>query len=122
MLLAPLARQRGGLAWDRLRVDRNKRMFFCPSVRARRLVALAVLTTATAWWLTIGVAWADTPASNSALPTISGVAQQGNQLVADPGSRSGDDPITFTCQWSDGQTGNTDTSRRRTWGSPSASP
>jgi len=76
-----------------------------PSGRARRLISFAVLTTATTWSLSIAVAWADTPPSNSGLPSISGVAQQGEQLTADPGTWSGDSPITFTYQWSDGQTG-----------------
>jgi len=61
------------------------------------------------WWPAAGVAWAATPPSNSVLPTISGVAQQGNQLTANPGTWSGDTPITFSYQWSDGQTGSTDT-------------
>ena len=68
-----------------------------------------VLSTAVAWWLTAGVAYADTPPSNSTLPTISGLAQAGDQLTADPGAWSGDSPISFTYQWSDGQTGSTDT-------------
>ena len=51
------------------------------------------------------VAYADTPPSNSTLPTISGFAQAGDQLTADPGTWSGDSPISFTYQWSDGQTG-----------------
>ena len=43
------------------------------------------------------------------LPTISGFAQAGDQLTADPGTWSGDSPISFTYQWSDGQTGSSDT-------------
>jgi hypothetical protein len=46
------------------------------------------------------------PPTNSALPTISGTPQQGDQLTADPGTWSGDTPITYDYQWSDGQTGN----------------
>jgi len=67
-----------------------------PGGGARRLISLAVLGTMVTWSLTTGTALADTPPKNNALPTISGVIQQGNQLIADPGSWSGDDPITFT--------------------------
>jgi Bacterial Ig-like domain (group 3) len=69
-------------------------------------VSFALASTVLTWWLAAGVAWADAP-SNTALPSISGVAQQGDQLTANPGTWSGDDPITFSYQWSDGQTGST---------------
>ena len=56
------------------------------------------------WCLAAGVAQADTAPSNDTLPTISGIAQQGAQLSADPGTWSGDLPMSFTYLWSDGQT------------------
>jgi hypothetical protein len=68
-----------------------------------------VFSIAMGGWLAVGVAYADTPPSNGVLPTISGVAQQGDELTADPGTWAGDSPISFTYQWSDGQTGTTDT-------------
>ncbi len=72
-------------------------------------MSVVALSTAMVSWLAVGVARADTPPSTSTLPTISGVAQQGQELTADPGQWTGDDPITYTYQWSDGQTGPTDT-------------
>ena len=89
-------------------MERNKQRYSSSGQGARRFIAGAVLSTAMAWWLAAGVAYADTPPSNSDLPTISGVAQQGQQLTADSGAWTGDDPITYTYLWSDGQTGPTD--------------
>ena len=68
-----------------------------------------MLSTAIVGWVGAGSAYADTPPSNSALPTISGVAQQGDELTADPGTWAGDGPISYTYLWSDGQAGSTDT-------------
>jgi Bacterial Ig-like domain (group 3) len=70
-------------------------------------MSVMVLSTSMVWWLAVGVARADGPPSNNGLPTISGVAQQGQELTADPGQWTGDDPITYSYQWSDGQTGPT---------------
>ncbi len=68
---------------------------------------MALLCTASIWWLAAAVARADAPPSNDGgPPTISGVAQQGDVLTASPGGWSGDQPITFSYVWSDGQTGN----------------
>ncbi len=79
------------------------------SVRARRLISVVALSTAVAWSWAAGAAYADTPPSNSTPPTITGVAQAGDQLTADPGTWAGDSPISLSYQWSDGQTGPTDT-------------
>ena len=49
------------------------------------------------------------PPSNTTAPSISGTAQQGDTLTADPGTWTGDTPITYTYAWSDGSTGKTDT-------------
>jgi hypothetical protein len=69
---------------------------------------LAVLCTASIWWLAAAVARADTrPTNDGGPPTIAGIAQQGDTLTADPGGWSGDAPVTFTYAWSDGQTGDT---------------
>jgi hypothetical protein len=72
---------------------------------ARRALSLVVFCTGSIWWLAAGSALANTPPSNVNLPTISGVAEQGDVLTASPGTWSGDDPISFTYAWSDGQTG-----------------
>jgi hypothetical protein len=39
------------------------------------------------------------PPSNTSPPTISGTAQKGQRLHADPGSWSGSQPMTFTYRW-----------------------
>ncbi|MGN6868180.1 MAG: Ig-like domain repeat protein [Solirubrobacteraceae bacterium] len=68
---------------------------------------MAVLCTASSWWLFAAAARADTlPSNTGALPGISGVPQQGDVLTASPGDWSGDAPITFSYAWSNGQTGN----------------
>lgn len=66
---------------------------------------LAVLCTASTWWLATAVARADAPPLYTVAPSIPGTAVQGVLLTADPGTWTGDDPITYTYQWSDGQTG-----------------
>jgi hypothetical protein len=70
---------------------------------------LVVFCAGSTWWLAAGPALAAAPPSNDNLPTIAGVAQQGDVLTASPGTWSGDDPISFSYQWSDGQTGSTAT-------------
>jgi Bacterial Ig-like domain (group 3) len=95
-------------AWDDL-VERDRRRCARLSGSARRVLFLVVLCTGSTWWLAAGLARADTPPSNNGLPTISGIVQQGQVLTASPGTWSGDDPISFSYQWSDGQTGSTAT-------------
>ena len=62
---------------------------------------------AATFWLAVGTAYADPGPTEQTPPTISGVAQQGDTLTADPGQWTGD-PITFTYLWSDGTVGDTD--------------
>src|SRR6266567_3448019 len=61
----------------------------------KRLIALLVLMLVGA-----GSAAAETARpQNTVRPTISGAAKQGEVLVADPGTWTGTQPITFTYQW-----------------------
>ena len=61
----------------------------------RRLITLLVIMLVGA-----GTAAAATTAPrNTARPTISGTARQGEILTADPGTWSGTQPMTFTYQW-----------------------
>jgi hypothetical protein len=76
---------------------------------ARRVLLLAAVCTAATYSLGASAAVADAPPSNSVLPAISGNAVQGSVLTASTGTWSGDDPITFSYVWSDGQTGTTAT-------------
>ena len=48
---------------------------------------------------TVVVQGASTPPSNTALPTITGSAQQGQTLTAVPGGWDGSQPITYTYAW-----------------------
>src|ERR1700733_9061775 len=76
----------------------------------RRLLMLAVFTAAFLGWVLVGNARADGSGPPSGgVPSISGTPDVGNVLTADPGSWSGDQPITYSYAWSDGQTGDTDT-------------
>jgi hypothetical protein len=63
-------------------------------MRTRLITVLVVLLVGA------GTAAAATaPPRNTVRPTISGTARQGDLLVADPGSWSGTQPMTFTYQW-----------------------
>lgn len=73
-------------------------------VPRRTLTALALALSAVAIGAIFGVAGngnaAGTAApSNTSPPTISGTAQAGQSLKADPGKWSGSTPITFSYQW-----------------------
>src|SRR5205807_4920578 len=46
-----------------------------------------------------GASSSATPPSNTSPPTISGTAQKGQRLHADPGSWSGSQPMTFSYRW-----------------------
>lgn len=96
----------GRLAWGQYRVEAGRQRYSRLSGAARRLLFAAVLSTGTSWCLAAQLAWADPVApTNSTPPTISGTPQQGDQLTADPGTWSGDTPITYSYLWSDGQSG-----------------
>jgi large repetitive protein len=82
-----------------------------PRRLAKRPLWLLALTFAVLAWITPGSALADpTPPSNGN-PSISGDAVVGGVLTADPGDGTwtGDVPMTYTYQWSDGATDSTDT-------------
>jgi hypothetical protein len=95
------------LRGDEYRVERNRRRCLRLSREARRRLSVAVLATASTFGLVVGAAYADPGPTNVTPPSIAGVAEQGVQLTADPGTWTGD-PITFTYLWSDGTTENTD--------------
>jgi Bacterial Ig-like domain (group 3) len=81
-----------------------------PRLSVRRPLWLPLLTVAVLGWVMAGSALADgTAPSNSDPPSISGDAVVGGVLTADPGAWAGDDPITYSYEWSDGGTDSTDT-------------
>ena len=81
-----------------------------PRLSAQRPLWLPLLAVAFFGWAMTGSALADpTAPSNSDPPSISGDAVVGGVLTADPGTWTGDDPITYAYQWSDGGTDSTDT-------------
>lgn len=84
-------------------MERTRRRSARLSDLVGRLLCLAVVCTASSWWLGAAIARADTPPSiNGALPAISGTAQQGDVLTATTGDWAGDPTITYAYAWSDG--------------------
>src|SRR5919106_3149680 len=65
----------------------------------RILGAFALLTVGVAGFAATGEAQQHAPPVNESPPTISGTAQEGQTLTADPGRWSGDAPIVFTYRW-----------------------
>src|SRR4051812_49010908 len=65
------------------------------------LAAAAAASALTALAAVAGLAEAEVQIApaNSAPPTISGTARDGDRLTAEEGSWTGDDPKTFTYQW-----------------------
>jgi hypothetical protein len=63
------------------------------------LGSTAILTVAVAAFAAKGEAQQQAPPRNESPPTISGTAQEGQTLTADPGRWSGDAPIVFTYRW-----------------------
>ena len=98
--------------------DQDRRCGARLSGWARGVLLVLLLCTGWIWWLAAGPARADTPPSNNDRPTILGTAQQGEMLTASPGTWSGDDPISFSYQWSDGRQGSPQRCRRRMWANP----
>ncbi|HUE28079.1 MAG TPA: Ig-like domain repeat protein [Solirubrobacteraceae bacterium] len=76
------------------------------TVTAHNSVAPVPPPTATA---SVGPVTPPASLQNISLPTISGTAQQGAMLTANPGGWSGTLPISYSYAWSDGTTGPTDT-------------
>jgi hypothetical protein len=60
---------------------------------------LIILLAAIGVFGVVSAAAAATGPQNTSPPTISGTAQQGQTLTADPGTWTGTQPITFTYQW-----------------------
>ncbi len=87
-------------------MERDKRSAW-PSGSARRLLMLAVLCTASTWGLFAASASADAPPQNTVAPSLTAPAVQGVPLTADPGTWTGDAPLTYSYEWSDGQIGQT---------------
>ena len=75
----------------------------------RRPLWLPLLTVAVLAWVMAGSALADPVSPSNGDPSISGDAVVGGVLTADPGTWTGDVPMTYAYQWSDGGTDSTDT-------------
>jgi hypothetical protein len=65
----------------------------------RRTVLSALAVMLGSLTVLVGAAVADTAPTNTSLPTITGVTQQGHALTIQSGSWSGTNPIVFTYQW-----------------------
>ena len=63
------------------------------------LGAITLIAAALATFAAVGQAQQQAPPRNDSPPTISGTAQEGQTLTADPGRWSGDAPIVFSYRW-----------------------
>jgi hypothetical protein len=65
----------------------------------KRLVVIATSCAAVCVLMVPGSAWAATPPTNAAIPTIAGTAREGQTLTASSGSWGGSLPISYDYSW-----------------------